>query len=57
MGNEVVPPYTGFRLWLFRIVMKTYCKIHLSVVYGLSVKHEDPEYDYSYYLGPNYKEV
>ena len=37
--------------------MKLYCRIHLSFVFGISANHLDVDYDYSYYLGPNYKEV
>ena len=57
IGNDVVPPYKGFRLKLFRAALKLYSRIHLSFVFGISVNHLDVDYDYSYYLGPNYKEI
>ena len=52
----MVEPYTGFQLWLIKVLSKFYAKVDLFV-FGISLTNVHQEFDYSYYLGPDYKET
>ena len=55
--RDVVKPFKGFRLHFMAFCLRTYSKIHASIIFGVKVTDIHKDYDYSYYLGPNYRET
>lgn len=55
IGADFTKPYKGFRLWLMKNYIRLF-SICEMIIQGVFMKSTDKEVDYTYYLGPNYRE-